>query len=321
MKTKFYLFSFLLLAISCKKSTLTNSQVALPFEGHAYSVNNFTGAPSSLRKKLLHEIYLKKKESEVETTAKIVEADFEDIKDNANYNKNFLKLIISYSQSEELFYIPNGYSKAEVFLALGLENSKNKSWVWKNELQKDQTTYLIETSPQEVLNNEKYFEKYQTNTLSEIYPFQEVEISLQVFESAPQFLTEKRSVSYLSGGEHQVSCNYERSIPTGGYLPSNLAKLETFEASLELSNNNIPIVFHNDGQVLKAKVNLHNLGDDKQDFKIGFPEAPTFKYVSTPSNCMTKAPVQEFSLQNKLDYKLNYTVLGTTDTLESFGEI
>jgi hypothetical protein len=321
MKTKFAIFCLVSLIVSCKNATTPSSQATLPFDGHAFSVNNFSGNSSSLRKKLLHEIYLNKKEIKQIESEKVIENDLEDIKDDSNYNKNFKKLIVSYSNREELFYIPNSFQKSEVQLALGLENKKNKSWVWKNELLIGEVAYLIETTPEEVLKNEKYFEKYLTKNLEEISPFQKIEISLQVFESKPQLQIVQQSISYLSSGEHQIHCSYVRSIPEGNYLPYTLMKLDTLETSLVIHNENTTLVFHREGQFLKANIDLQDLADVTQNFKIIFPEAPFYQFESVPSNCQKNVPNQVFDLKNRLEYKLNFTVYGTNETLESFGAI
>jgi hypothetical protein len=317
---KFGLMFFLLLTISCKNSTLPTSQTTLPFDGHPFSVNNFSGTPSGLRKKLLHEIYLKKKVIQQLESEKVTDEDLEDIRFDSNYNKNFKKLIISYPNSEELFYIPNRFTKDEIFLALGMVSRKNKFWVWKDELQVGETAYLIEVSPAEVLINEQNFAKVKLSTLNEIYPFQEIAISLKVFEATPQFKTIRDRASSNSDRETTYTCNFERTVPSGTYSTFLPLNLETLGSKIIFNNNIIQsLIFHSESGILTARISNNSSRIDRISPKIEFDTSPVYQFVSAPETCDSELSAIVFNLQNKREYQTEYEVFGVTETLDSFG--
>lgn len=327
MKKKIILSVLLLLSfsliVSCKKSDQISHKINLPFDARPFSVNNTSFNESTLRKKLLHAIYMAQKVSEQADADKIVPEDFEDINDDVNYNYNFSKLIVSYADREELYYIPEGINKNDLLSALSLKLESGKSWVWKSDIKKRQTAYLIETSSTEVLVNEKLFSSTVTNSLSEIYPFQIIEISLQVAMATPTFSSVAKRSHIPNCRDYESPdvcyCEYAKTIPNGSYSSfSNISK-PSVTGTWSSNQTSQPLTFQLQNNILKTVVSADVAQTEKKVFKIEFPSSEGFQFVSVPNNCGRWIPNEAFNLANQFQYKMEFKVIGASETLETFG--
>lgn len=311
------------LVVSCKKSPQTSHKINLPFDARPFSINNTSFNESILRKKLLHAIYIAQKVSVQADADKIVPEDLEDIHDDVNYNYNFSKLIVSYADREELYYIPEGIDKKDLLSALSLKLESGKSWVWKSDIKKRQTAYLIETSSTEVLVNEKLFSSTVTNSLSEIYPFQTIEISLQVSKSIPIFTSVAKRSRFPNCRDYESPdvcyCEYAKTIPNGSYSSfSNISK-PSITGTWSSNQTAQPLTFQLQNNILKTVIPADATLTEKKVFKIEFPSSEGFQFVSVPNNCGSWIPNETFNLTNQFQYKMEFKVIGASETLESFG--
>lgn len=316
------LFSFSLV-VSCKNSPQSSRAINLPFDARPFSVNNTSLNESPLRKKLLHEIYLIQKAAKTADTARIISEDLEDIKDDVNYNKNFSKLIVSFADREELYYIPEGVSKQDLLPALSLKLESGKSWIWKSNIKKGQTVYLIEASPTEVLANEKLFSTATTSSLDTIYPFQTVEISLQVLIATPAFTTQS-SIAVepsCSPGKTRCFCHYSRSVPTGGMSSYTPIGKNNVEGSIFLGEMQMPTVFRLENNRLLTNFSSDPQQMDKKSFKINLPSMEQFQFISKPDACEQIVVNKVFDLKNEFRYVMEFKIRGVSETLETFGAL
>jgi hypothetical protein len=326
MKTKIILLLLTIAVFSCKHSNPTSGKINLPFDTRAFSVNNFALDGSATRKKLLHEVYITKKNLPQNESDKIVSSEQEDIKDDINYNKNFAKLIISYSDREELFYIPDGLKKEDIFTTLSLKLNKEKKWIWKSELKKGQTAYLIEASPREVLLNEANFAITHANTLEIIYPFQAIEVELRSAMATPTFGTEKIMEKvdrcYEPETPSVCECYYSKTVPSGGYSAFTTNPKESVSGSLLLNQTSQSIIFNKVNEVYIANILPDVSSTELAVFKIDLPMNEAFQFVSNYKTCGKRLnQAQAFTLNNQFQYTLNYKITGVNETLTTFGEL
>jgi hypothetical protein len=326
MKMKSTLLFLVLLELSaCKNVNQTAGPVKLPFDSRPYTVNSLTSTGSSLRKKLLHEVYLSQRESMDKNVEQVSEKDLEAIKDDSNLNNNFAKLIVSYADKEELFYIPEGIKKEEVVSLLSLRLEQGKSWIWKSNLLKAKTSYLIEASSQEVLENEKSFSTMTTSKLEMVYPFQVVEISLQVSMATPTFREEYFSACGITFSVNEIRGNkrgeMSRIIPSGDYSSFGSINKENLEGEVKLGDNQSSILFHSENGSLRARFSPNETQIDVQIFSLHLPESESKPFISNVNDCTGANHYQVFPTQNKLQYTMDFKVFGVRETLESFGKL
>jgi hypothetical protein len=294
----------------------------VPFEARSFSTNNFSNNISSLRKKLLHEIYTTMKSEKVIDSDKIIESDFENIKDDTNYNNNFAKLIVSYFDHEELFYLPEGTRQADVVSILNLKLAKNKTWVWKSELVKAQTAYLIEANANEILKNEIEFTVEEQENVTVIYPFQKIQIHLQVLQATPNFKIEERSIQFAAcKGDDECRCTYSRTIPSGSYTSYNLISKDSLNTQITMNQTNTSLKFNPTIDGLEAELLSDFNMKDLNIFKIELPQAEPTQFYSKARTCTGGVHNEIFNLQNLFQYKINYKVYGSKYTLDTFGTI
>ena len=321
-----FLFSVL---VSCKTSNhnKTESKDSILFDARAFSVHDSPDGPSTLRKKLLHQIYLAKVETKSLESDQVTDVDLKDLKDNKNYNNNLSKLVISYSNKDELYYIPKNISKEVILNTITIRQDLAKVIVWKSFSQEGNIEYVVETNSEEVLENEKEFSIRSTGALDLIYPYQNIEVSLEIEESIPQINTISTHMYWtafectLPGYPIPCECTYAHDIPAG--TQSNFKKVvrDNINSTLNMYKNKTIQIFQIKNDVLKTYFSANKLEVEKSYFKLDLPELENFKFLSTPKSCLEHAPTQEFMLSKLYRYNLTYKVFGADYTLEMFGEL
>ena len=316
-------FTFLLVA--CNNNMVNSKTQTIPFESRAFSVHDLSNNSSVLRMKLLHEIFMSKKELKLKEEEKISEHDLANIKDDKEFNLNFSKLIVSYADKEELYYIPEGSKKDNIIALLNLPENPDKSWVWKSDIKKGQTVYLVEVNAEEVLENEKKFSISITNSLKQIYPFQDIELSLDVESSMPKLVSEELSVRLKKCNQPEnpeaCFCQYSHLVPNGEFLNYAPISKDTVEGDLLLGDKPMSIVFKKENTTLKSIITLNQKVKFAVPFSINFPSFEQMLFTSKPNNCTPLTANQDFILKNYLKYHITYKIFGSNETLETFGKM
>ena len=198
-------------------------------------------------------------------------------------------------------------------------------WVWKSEFKKREVAYLIETSPAEVLENEKLFTKNTTIELNEIYPYQMIEVSLQVYLVAPSFNIQSSASKDPRCRDIEnpeiCYCNYSRQMPAGTLAPALVTNRANIEGVLTLDQTKQNIIFNLATNTYQWRMNADNQQADKKLFSLNFPQSENFEFVSRPNNCQSRVKDQVFTLQNQFQYKMEFNVYGASETLDSFGNL
>jgi hypothetical protein len=313
MTTKIILFLLLLQIVACKNAIQKTEAgpASMLFDSRAYSVNKLTTTGSSLRRKLLHQIYLSHSNAILDEKAKITDSDSFEIKEDVNFNQNFSKLIISYSDREELFYIPETFSKESLNSMLNLKLESGKSWVWKSDLKTGKTAYLVEVSIEEILENEKKFSVTETNTVKSIYPFQEIEIEMEILVAVPSFPLDLVHIS--------ENCIAYKPTPQGGYDPKIKFVENNFAGTLVKNSNDFPIFFNFiDGKYKYAIVGNHE-NKIAETISLTLPSELPSHFFITYSDSYNNIYSVSYDLNKHLSYNFIFKIFGSNQTVESFG--
>jgi hypothetical protein len=176
--TKALMVSFLILFSACgkKNSTSTDLRVRKNFYNpSAYLTIKHHSEDSILRRKLLNSIL----DSRIEINPKLVEksliADEDEFKFSgektifSNYNieeyknlsENSAKLIVSFEDRLEIYFLPSGILKEKVLSDLHLEASEQRHFDWIQSdvefLTKGKIYYLVSSKKTDLLDNDIYF--------------------------------------------------------------------------------------------------------------------------------------------------------------------
>lgn len=310
MKLSFLLFTLLILA-SCKNTNATSGKASIPFDSRLFSSYQFEGDISLLRKKLLHEVYLTKKGQTESSLEEINANDFEKLKDDQSYNQNFSKLIVSFYNRDELYYIPAGTKQADIISALNLKLEKNKSFIWKSEIKKGATAFLIEASPTEVLENEINFQTEFTSELTKIGPFQIIEVTAEILKSRPLFIIQSNTVKIRGCKNTEApelcQCDYTRIVPNGNYSEYEKFDNDTFG------------IFKNDNGFYKTILKGDENNIEAKELTLSLPSSEAITFISNPSQCGGQVHAEQFILKNYFQYKVNFKIKGASETIVNFG--
>jgi hypothetical protein len=299
----FYFSLALLISLTaCHSTNQTTGKKSIPFDPRPFESHSFLEGSSKLRNKLLHQVYLSKKNLAGEFENEITNNDYSDLKLSSDYQHNFSTLIVSYKDKEEVFYIPENTKKEEIVNKLKLDTFEGDNWIWKSEIKRGGIVYLIITSPSEVLENEKNFKYSLTDKLETIYPYQRVESSTEVYESNPEIKVISATVKIHgcrnSEAPELCFCNYTRLVPTGNML--------NFEKNNSIITNTI----------------IGNSQDQKAIMlKLDLPVEKAFQLNSVPNGCGPHASTQVFPLKKIFQYKTQFKIYGVSELLETFGNL
>lgn len=190
---KFLILFTLALAFSCKKQNdiLGKSKPAFRFD--AFSTNYNESETFQRRKELLHLVYSHLINDEAN---KLFSQDqLQEIvvphKTSLDHDENFAKLIVSYKDREELYYIPEESTQEWLLNNLNIKRDQAYQAVFFGvKFKRNQTSYLVITKKDEVLSNEIYFQsktlsfdKITSFKLEQITKFQNVKVNVVPYKN------------------------------------------------------------------------------------------------------------------------------------------
>lgn len=222
---KFFLLLVFALA-SCHHTSpvSTGSAITASIESRQDLIN--TVGYSLLGQNLLHQIYLKKFDSEIVSK-------FNPKKDFSNDDKQMAKLIVVSKEKDQIFLVPanSNHKWLEENLSLNRRNDRKFIWVNKN-LIAGKTSYLVSTNNEDVLFNERNFQmkkiefkKVSDFSLTNLSKYQSVEVRFNKFKANPNVTFENKikimGDSCDHGGETRNSskcrCQYKIATLTNDY--------------------------------------------------------------------------------------------------------
>jgi hypothetical protein len=212
------MFNFLILSIlltlsACHPGNQITGESKPEFLLRPYSTNNVRLDRIERRKILNHAIFLKLTHKPVSLD---LPQEFKEF-DGKNYEKHFAKLIVSYANREEVYYVPEESNHEWLLENLHIERNTSNNYIWINKkLSKGKTSFLISTNKEEILKNEVNFIKKDSivETMSELHlsnisQFQKVSYNIEAKHAAPSFsfsVKEKTMGRKCDDGERATIC-------------------------------------------------------------------------------------------------------------------
>lgn len=333
---KFLILLLILLSISCKKQNSFQGKAKPVFRLDSFSTNYNEKETYFRRKELLHLVYSKLVNDDANKLFSIEKLSEINInhKTSIEHDLNYARLVVSYPDHEELFYIPIESTKDWLLNNLNLKrsNSFQPIFIGAN-FQKNETSYLLITNKEEVLANEIHFQNKELHfenvtkiNLEQISKFQSLNLKLsavknqlvlkeskgrQVFPGKC-FVPRRVVIGGEGGGGRDIpvpcTCEYKIFKPV---LSSDL-----FE-DVDLSEVIHRIVVNNENLEVKGAEFEISLKNENQlnSFAIDFFNE---EYVNQKvkgikmSEYCTRDPEENVNIKEEYHYNVEVNVLGTS---------
>ena len=212
------LFLIMFAIVACKQNNQTAGNTHYALESHPYFSIPVQEEQSILRRQLLNNTLTHLIENKAATSEKFKEVDLfndyhltkSELEAYENSKENNAELIVSFSNHNDVYFIPQGISRESLISLLGItpENHGKLYWVESSDslLIKNKTYYLVSTTLSEMKYNDVYFNS--RNIMSKDN-FEEKQINLKRHQNiiltfhADQF---ERLTSTMTRGGTSLKC-------------------------------------------------------------------------------------------------------------------
>lgn len=331
---KIFLILLLALTYSCKKQNDIIGKPKPAFRFDAYSTNFDEKETFERRKELLHLIYSHLINDE--SSKLIAEDQLQDIKvthkTSITHDENFAKLVVSYKDKEELYYIPEESTPEWLLSNLNIKRDQAYEAVFLGgKFKRNQTTYLVITKKDEVMANELYFqsktlnfEKVTSFKLEQLTKFQKVQIKINPYRTVFElkeftnrqvqpgkcFVMRRVVRGSEGGGDVPVPCTCEYKIFRPVLINNVLEPITENNFSHEVIVNNSKL----NVQGNEISLNLNRESDLNQlEFNL-FNEqyfSERVKGIKMNDYC-NRDPEENITLKEELRYVVEVVIKGTS---------
>lgn len=340
---KLLIILMLSLTFSCKKQNDIAGKAKPAFRFDAFSVNYNDKETLERRKELLHLVYshlINDEGNKLFANDRLQDISVQHIT-SIDHDENFAKLIVSYKDKEELYYIPEESSQDWLLNNLGIKRDQAHQAIFiGSKFKKNQTSFLIITKKDEVLSNEIYFQSRTLNfdkvtnfKLEQITKFQKVKIKIKPFKTVfelKEFTNQQRQPGKCfvmrrvvrggeGGGDVPVPCTCEykifRPVLIAGVLEPIAENKFTHEvivnnSKLTVLGNEISLNFNYESYLNKLEFNLFN----DQYF------SERIKGIKMNDYC-NRDPEENVTLKEELRYEVEVIIDGTSMLLEQLSNL
>jgi len=333
---KFVILLTLAFTFSCKKQNAIIGKPKPAFRFDAYSINYNEKETFERRKELLHLVYSHLINDE--SSKLFAEDHLQEIKiahkSSVAHDENFAKLIVSYKDKEELYYIPEESSPDWLLSNLNIKRDPAYQAIFLGgKFKKNQMSYLVITKKDEVMANEIYFQsktlsfdKIANFKLEQITKFQNVKIKLNPYKTAfelKEFTNRQvqpgkcfvlRRVNRVGegggGGDLPVPCTCEYKIFRPVLIPGVLEPVSENKFTHEVIVNNSKLMIQGN----EISLNLKNENDlNKLEFNLFNDQyySERLKGIKLNDYC-NREPEENITLKEELRYEVEVIIDGTS---------
>jgi hypothetical protein len=346
MRSTLILITLATVLVSCgkKENNLGSSVAKEAFEQKEFLTISHEENASLIRSKLLNFIVeqdfppsFNKPENTILKNDELdnFEISDRDLKNYQEKEKGFSKVIVSYVDREEVYFIPERVSvmnlASELQLSPGIDRVFKLLPSENDKTFKGGVFYLVSLNHADLMkNDQKFFSAQSKNILNQsllVNSFTKVLLSVDYDFYLPKIVTQSFSMPTprcpagdREGGQCFISCKYKRNMPTSDFEKSSETSLENLGFSLKYSQNFIhtnsdEVVNERDGH-FEVKIESNEFLEDNFTIEVAQRTSATYQrntdgyeYSSSCKNYGGNIYGQA-TLQSRVDFLVTMTVFG-----------
>lgn len=339
-----------LMLVSCKKENLHKTNpVIMPAEQRSYLSHSHEIGDSQFRNKLLNQLVEQKfptdkTDSVVKNYDELEGMNLtkDDLKTYMEKERLMAKLVVSYTDRLDVYFLPRGVALSNIASQLGLKAEAGRVLKWMSTADKTvegQSLYLINVNHEDLMENDKkvYQEVYNYQDFNEKKGFvladgREAEISLKHLFYKEQVVSQEfngrvvKCTRDLMEAGMCGQCKYKRHIPSGSFGHVEDVSLDEVGFRMMINGerfltSELPNELTSDG-VIRFKIRSNDFLKNKQTvLEVEKTAAPVYEQqvygFEYNDLCLKNEGRGSISLQSKADIFLNVKILGRGEMLRA----
>lgn len=346
MKTFLLIIASAFALLSCKGADNKTApvQIVSAYEQTPFLIISHNEGSSVLRSKLLHlkfntlmnfaPEFIIKSDDQFKLGKETFERSAGEQIEYEKFQKNSAEVIVSYSDREEIYFVPTGILREQALADLGLKPESGKVLEWApgtpSVLSKKSIYYLLSSSPEELVENDRklFFSKTEPSSETQksfsFSPNQKV-----VIHFALEYFLKETAVELISGGSPGVCKSDMREAglcePCRAKIEKTTGRLSKAQWALqdlglvlllngkEISLAELSPVFSEVGKSIEVELDIRKVAPDKVlTLQLVSPrilsQIKTVSSFGFEGNCRsrsTQSAILDLTPEVKMTYQLN----------------